>query len=763
MEIKLKKWVELSDTTPGEVYNRKVADIVSQMLNWILEGNVGISLNESSLRIDDNADFTDPNVFGEYICNPVKSYTVDDGSIKPKNYFAGKTLEDSDSVYVAGLILYFMVTEELPLLNNDELFFAQAKRTGAVLELPNSSFNKLVQALTEADPNARISAKEALNMLAEQYPADARIKLLEKDSNVEISTESIPLKSAETVWVCGESHREFRGIPFQFCENELKLPYRAAGLTREVKITFFKENVSLASKLGIGGKYIGIDIGSNRTKISVLENKKIYTCPIDGEYSVPTASEYNGNLYFFLADKDEKVFLKRNDDSQIEISRQMAAEDFFRRLLTVCDGCDGICFTYSNEHMELLDNVRKAVFADKKNVSFSSSLRSAGTAFLQENNLKGNVLLLDVGASEARVGIFTCDSDYNSLEWRIENSISGGRSVTDGFYEKLLLHLDAVNIPMRSLNDSRLTMERFRHNIEVLRAAAENLKCTMSFSRENVPLIVDIGLARPNSTIQHIPVDSIGCGLWDVSRRYADDVFGFIKETISKAGLSERNINYIVINGKAAISPPICDGIKEIFRDSDCRIIEQMSDITLQARGAAMSSFLGTVGENEVAAPRIFTDIGIAVTSASSGSVPEFRQLLQADTAFVNGKVFFAYRTAIQSKDLEDGSYVLRLYKRDKGCNEKYLNGINEEIKYFGRVLVNIPDDYNFENNMLMFKLWVDTYDKLSAEVTIERKAVGVENIKNMFGRLFGKGNYVERDGYFILRKPSFSVEMKSK
>ncbi len=762
MEITLEKWVELlhRHNSPVEVYNRKVADILSQMLNWILEGNVGITLRNSSLIIDDRYNFLDPEVFGDYNCIPVDKYTEDeDGDIRPRYDDSDSELKESDSVYVAGFILYFMVKADKPKL----AFIYRGQPDGAVLKLENSSFDKLVQSMTEANPENRISAKEVLNVLAEQFPSDAKILLVDKDSDAEISTETISLKSAETVWVCGESRREFRGMPYRFCEKKIKLPYRTGGITRKVKVSFFREDVTLTSKLGSGGKFIGIDIGSNRTKVSVLENKKIYTCKIDGEYSIPTAAEYNGNKYYFLSDKEERVFLKRNDDSQIEISRQNAAETFFRKLLAICNDCDGICFTYSGEHFEMLDKVRKDVFSEAKYVSFVSPLKSAGTSLLREKNLKGNVLLVDIGESEARAGIVICDSENCSLEWKIENSISGGRSVTDRIYEKLISHLDAVNIPMRSLGESKISSENYIHNIRTLRSAAEKLKCQMSFSKENDSIMIDIGLVRPDSTIQTITVNSNECGLREVIGRYADDVSDMIKESISRAGLSERNIGCVIINGKAAVVPLVCDGIKNIFNNMNCQIIENMSDITLQARGAAMIPSLNSADRNEIAVQHLFSDIGIVVASSAGGTAPEFRKLLSADTAFINGKVFFAYRTAIRREELEDGCYVLRLYKRDKGCSEKYLNGINDGIKYFGRVLVKIEDDFNYETNVLMFKLWVDTYGKLSAEVTIERKVTNTENVKTLFGKLFGREKNIVRDGHLILGSPDYDVEIKLK
>lgn len=744
MDITLDKWIQVvSATDSGKIPSQKVADVLSQILGSILDGNYGISLKGCSLSFDDSESITDADVYGSLICSPVETYTEEDGDFIPHNYCENDPLNEKSAVYVAGLLLYYMVTLNKPVIS----IFDKARSQGPLYTVTNTRFDTLVSGLTEAVSEVRMSAEQALDMLAQLFPADAKIFIVDKESDAVIASELITLSGAFTRWVCGSDRYKFRGKKYFFSEKSIEIRYRSAGLSREVKASIFNDNISVESKHSAKGKYIGVDIGSSRTKIAVFEDKNIHPLEINGEFSIETAISGDRGKYYFLCDESDETLVKNSDGSEKEVTRQMAAESFMRRLRNLSDNYEGICFTYSGKYTELLDNARDAVFGDKVTSGFVSPLRAVGAAFANENEFVGNVVFVDIGEAAARVGVMKCDSYNDTADWIIENSFLGGISVTDNIYDKILLHLDAVNIPMRNHNDSKLVLDKYKHNIAVMRATAENIKCAMAFAQNNTPLQVEMGLSRPGNMVQPVVIDSAKCDLAPVIAKYKDYIIRMIRETISQAKLSEQMINCVVIYGRSAALPGICDGIHSIFSGHDCLIKEDLYDISAQARGTALCAYYNITGKNDICADRLYWDIGIAVSSVLGG-MPEFRTVLSSSEPLVNGKAAFEYRTEITINDIEDGCYKLRLYQRNKGDDSLYINAVGSSIRYLGCVEVDISDSYNFSSDLLQFEISVDINKKLTANVSVVRKANISYKLKRML--LNGEISCANSDYYVV-------------
>lgn len=754
MDIKLEKWVELvEDSDPERNYNRKVADVLSQLLIHITDGIFGVSLNGCSLSFDDSADITAPNTYGEVVCTPVETYTEKDVDIKPHNYNPDTVLDQKTAVFVTGLILYYMVKKETPVMS----IFEQAKTSGPLFSLPDTRFDIIIQKMTETDSQKRINAQEALDMLAEQFPADARILISEKNCGVIIGTEQITLERAFTKWECDNGSRKFRNQRYRFPEKEIELRYRASGVYKEIKVGIFDDEMYLDSDLDTEGKYFGVDIGSSTTKIAVFDNGKISSVKTGGGCCIPTAIEYNDRVYYFLTDEENKILVKRDDGVETEVTRQMAAEEFMKKIHELCKESNDICFTYSDEYANFLDDVRNNVFGESDTISFVSPLMAAGTALVRTNKFEGNVLLIDMGESKTNIGIMNCESGNPNAKFIIESSFAGGKIITNEICDKIYSFLDAVNIPMRNLAVSGLTVEKFNHNTRIIQKTAESLKCAMTFAEEKSSISIDMGLARPDNTIQSLKIDSEKCGLGLVIKKYADYILRMMKETISRARLSEQSINNVVIYGRTSASPVISDEVKNIFQKYDCRISEEFSNVFLQSQGAVISAYCNSIGENVSAENQFNYNIGIAVSSVLGG-MPEFKSIVSDDdVSLKKGKITFEYNISINQNDAENGCHVLKLYKREKGDNSSYINGIDTTIRYICGINTNVPEDYNYGTDMLKFVITADSHCNVTAEVFVVRKASAVQRFKTMLL----KENTVYNNGYYVVKKAVSRVLMR--
>ncbi|MBQ5317185.1 MAG: Hsp70 family protein [Oscillospiraceae bacterium] len=200
----LKEWLGIRafDINEGDT-----ADVFAQLLAY-LDKSGAVFADPADISIDD----------GELVFR--RSYGFDE------NYRPIKA-EDApcDAVFAAGIMLYHKLSGELPDMANTALLLLGARSDNSVslCSCPSTSADGIIKAMTRILPENRISAYQALDMLA-QYRSKARIDYTEEETGTVLFSEEIPLDSAVTVYVPTKKETDTAEI-FPGCEK-IEIPYR---------------------------------------------------------------------------------------------------------------------------------------------------------------------------------------------------------------------------------------------------------------------------------------------------------------------------------------------------------------------------------------------------------------------------------------------------------------------------------------------------------------------------------------------------------
>jgi len=740
MKINFMEWIQ------HQPQPEQIPDVLAQLLDYSRENYGVINPNCFSVEFPDDEDSP---LFPTLLVEA--KATQFDEKIAPVKVMN----DESDDIFVIGLLLYQMLGYELPNLKRAKLMLAQAVEHQQVplLSVKNSSLNPLLEQMTDMNVNTRISREEALNWLAEQFPSNAIVLMLEQETRVQFEKLFIPLRSGVTSWK-PPAMVEYNGCQF-FPETsaEYRFPYRLKPLEYPCFVRAKRQTIPNIEIRPESGKLcFGLDFGTYRTRISRLDengtlvqlpeipsviayrNQHDYVC---GTEAMQLYENQNADFVhcFDIFSESEKGFsLMASDGSMIQETRESVMLKFLKYIHYRMENhfqyqkdISKVVMTIpSSSPVKFRDTLQKCM----EKVGFSVALISSAMANIifhgMREPLQGNVMVIDVGESVTDVCMVHSDAqDHCSHEipeyaknWHSGKGAKAGNAMSETLYQSILQTLNtqyALNFYQQE--QSNLNATQFLENVRKIRKEADRMKHTLSFSEKAV--------SRFDLYADHFHQKTVEIGF--TKSQYQNLLFPILQETenairqiLSMENITVSEVDTVLVVGGASLTPAIHEMIQNFFSQTNCKITYCNDEFSVAYGAVLFAGIFSNIAQSTAKLTEFPDDLGI-ITADTIYHSPVFQPLVSAGTEFENDVIHFQYHLLITENDLDEEKHcVLRLYRRPKGMESvrNTLEPDGENIRCIGHIVILLPEKYVMKSDKLVCDMTIDIHEKISVTVS---------------------------------------------
>ena len=692
--------------------------------------------------------------------------------------------DDSDNVFVISLLLYRMLTGQMPDLRLAQVLLVRASGENSVpfLNVPSSSLNPLLARMSDMNPDTRISRRDALDWLAEQFCGSAVIHIVEQETMTELERIELPLNSGTVIWKPAPvmQYGTYRFYPEE--TQERKIDYRV--MQEEYICYVHAEYTPLPEYISIrpdeGTFCFGLDFGAFQSRITRLDSM--------GQMSelsgIPSVIAYKTADSYVCG--EEAVQLCRNGDADLIYCFRPCA-DMHKSFSVLADNHSVIqetAFSAGVKLMSYLCGKAKSDLQYEPDASCAVIAVPAGsppksrTAFRQEaeqagfrpvqmisapeaivtfwrmyEKLDGNILILDAGDGMTDICLIPCRSEETaenllsrSETWPCGKSTDGGLKMTELLFENILQMLNsqyALNLYQKQ--NSGLNASQFEANLRQIRETAEQLKHALSFrERAEAVMILYTGQLEKKT----VRIGFTRSQYQNLTTPVMQGIRQTIQQVLTGNGLSVQDVSTVLLTGSASLTPAVRETAEQLFKETDAEI--QYLNYTMSpARGSALfAGMLSHAGRNLSESAETPEDLGI-ITADAVRSVPVFQTLIPAGTPFTDGSASCEYALEVSPNDMEQNGFcILRMYQRPRGMEHirSTLDPGGEAIRYIGKFSFRLPEIYDMSADKLILRISIDTEEQLTVQISHYRKGS-----QNQFARVFRKLTGKPEDGWMLL------------
>lgn len=760
MRMKLSDWLEQYG---GKLTLQQTADVIAQLLEYICKGG---KMYADCLCIEWSESET--NGFGSLFReNGKEAY---DNSIRPIAEDGGM----SDDVFAAGIALYRMLTGQTPDYQRAQLLLIGAGKGKRVpfVKYEGSSLSDLLERMTEVSAESRISADEALDLLAGQFGSEADICITESHTDAELKTYTVTLDKGFLNWKPNAEYVFDQQHFFPQKKDGIEISYRVKKLTYrcDVSTERYVPKAELDIKAEEGCKSFGIDLGACNLLISCLDSEgNIFELDLGGKPTVSAAAAYRTGgdsvfgseaeelnrktgaelIYCFSSDydTDDDITVTAADGTTVQICISDVIRDFFTYLKELMiEKAD-----YSPEHDSTVialracssQRYRIAVTAISERVGIKAStvsgIAAVGLSFLASEESDKKLMIVDAGSNDTCIGIvpgieqLSADAASEfTTKWLGGVRASGGTAVTDALCTSMKHELNHnYGLNMFSRERSGLNPRQFEENERTIRKAAETIKKKLSFSDN-----ADCELELCSAPMQIVKA-KLGYTRDQLNIIAASMLHGIneaMQRCLSEDNSTKYEIDWLLITGGSSLIPAVRDKAARFFKETPAKI-RMLYDITAVSRGAAICASIRTDRDVSVEHAEIDDDLGIMTVDAVSG-IPVFQCKLAVGTQFKNGKASFSYTFKVHDDDFDDqGFCTLKLYTRKKGMEyvRSTIDPNGSAIRYIGKIKTKLPETFEKSTDFLIFTVEIDPLENLKVRIKHVRPKSGLEKLVGYF------------------------------
>lgn len=673
---------------------------------------------------------------------------------------------ESDNVFVIGMMLYVMLTGNSPEIDDIEMLASGINSEEDVipfLECETSSLDDVLKAMTNVNFRTRITAYDALDLLAKKYKGNACINIIENDSNICIDKINISLKSAVVEWRT-ESNIIVDGQCFYPVENNkpVRIYFRCKNYECDFKVTMHQPSKESHYNITCdSGRFYGVDIGRKYVSISVINNtgkivgyadavKIIMAIDCQGDYKYDKEAEMlKEKANAEIVEIFNSSFLSEVQNSVIDssgnivyVSTEKVVDGFIKYLIDILktqfdyDKSCLITFTTSGGntskfwHDIILPSVRKCEISPM----FISQVYASAMNYYAEKGCTKQIMLINSGASCTEIAIAENHeklNNSNAANFAIAKcnifTTSGGDKMTDVIlniiFEKINIE---YNINMYSQENSNLSAAHYNANYHRLIETAEQFKKALTFADSASDTIT---LHSSNTNVETITVTI----LKNEYKNLMNPIITDMKEQLDKCLNTQRchktNLETVLLSGRAIATPALRNLVESYFRDTNCNIV-RIYDVSMISRGAAVNSFLNRNADcpkNEFVTD---SDIGYVSLDISRG-IPTFKRIIVAGTAFADGKISFFHEIKCTEAEKRHHFGEFKLYTREKGMEHIDCTYDGNAIHYIGKIKFDIPDTLIPDVEKIKLEISIDTSKRITVKGFYLRKKNSLRSFIN--------------------------------
>ncbi len=665
MEILFSDWIKQK---PKE---RQIAGILSQLL--LMPVKTYGKLNPSCFMIEQENDQAEILKF----ISPAQDW---DQNFRP----AHPDGTDADIIFVMGMLLFTMLTGEIP------------DQKTLPLHVEASAFNALLMQMTESHADRRITRHTALEWLMSDFPS------------------------------CGIPAHEMQisGFSLQIPENAW-----CFGIDPGTDFT----RVSRLSRAGVLEELPMIP--------SVIAYHSQGRC-VFGEEAISLHQQGTAGLlhcFDLFTDPEQVVSVTAADGAFIQETRHIIILEFFkylRRQMTekLYYYTDAPCIM--SLHAGLSQGIRTFMQKTAEEADISVQLTASSSCSVLWHGMQDQKSILVIDAGES-TDISLISPEHIAGKWPYGSiQTSGGQAMTEALCNDILKILDnQYEIMMYHQQDSGLNAVRFAENQEKIQKAARYIRHSLSFQEEATCLFYLCTASGEEKAIRL-------CYNRMQYRNLIEPIFKSIRAGIQQCltaeNISANAVSNVILTGGNASAP-----VLQEFLQSSFSILIQHSDRFFSAvRGAAVCAGMLSEKQSLPSAQETDSDLGI-ITADMIRSVPVFQCLLPAGTPLE--KASCIYDLYLNESDLHT-EQQLRLYLRPRGMEQiqSTLDPGGEKIRCIGMIKFTPPEQYKSAHDKLVFQIQINAEEMISAEITHYRR--GSQN--KLIRKLLSLTNKNQNDGW---------------
>lgn len=753
-EIKLMK-ISLTDWIQKQPEIEQIPDVLAQLLAFSREDYGVMNPDSFSLEFEE-----DSQKFGTLAVEEKAQNFAE-------NVYPVKILNnESDDMFVIGLLLYQMLGCKIPDLRRAKLMLAQAEGNQEVplLSLANSSLNPLLEKLSDINSNTRISKSDALDWLAKSFPAIAVVKIVERETMVELQKLEVPLFSGVTTWK-PSSTLEYSGYQFYPEQSEeYHFPFRQKTVEYICYVRAVRESVSDIVSIcpELGKLCFGLDFGAFRTRVSRLESsgkmRELSEIPsviaykeqgvcVYGETAIQLHTNQNADLihcFQSIQDLDVSFTVMASDGTMVQETKHSAMLKFMKYIYHIItdrlkyrkDTCCAVLTLPSSTNA----NIRQAFQKLAEKAGFSVYLLSSAVASVifqsMYEHFQGNLMVIDSGAGVTDICLLRyTEQKENQIPdyakgWTDGISAKGGDAMTEAVYNSILQTLSTqYALSMYQWQNSGLNPAQFAENVKQIQEQSAHIKHTLSFSNKSSSAFELYANQLGKKKIQ---IGFTGSQYQTLLTPITNEIQGAIRQVLAGRNVPPSQVQTVLLTGGASLTPAIRHSIEKFFGKEK---VQYLNYTMSPVRGAALfAGMLSHEGESAVQLTEFPEDLGIITADAIHGT-PVFQCIVPAGTKLENDAVSFEYSLIVSESDLDKEKYCnLRIYVRPRGMEhiKSTLVPMGDSIRCIGIICVPLPPKYVMKSDKLVFRVEVDVQENVSVRVSHYRKSV------SPFGKFIG-------------------------
>ena len=758
--MNLSQWI--SDNSPldkrPENYDLIVDDILAQLLGFICSHNDEADTKGHMSTADDSLMqllFVSQKTKNQLRINPdmIEVAEADSGFVdlvcsgSATGVFSDELCqsgllcndEECDNVLAAGIIY-----EQLKF---GEPFDYQGKvdwRNGGSL------LNKMIV----TDPNERISAKDALQILASENDGRVIINFTEFESGAVVKSDEIIYNSSDFILHLPTNITSESSIKtFYVTDNkDRKIYYRAAPVIECVYCTALKRpDVNKIEYSNSMKKIIvGIDIGFKKINASIIDNNgqiyDVFNSNIAANkisYPICIASD-NGGVLFLGSEAETRI---RKDLAKPVLIHSCDPANEIEIVKGIYESYDSLLQKlFADFKAELLSRINvdytclefyyilPAEFSDAKKIAYRSALKAIGfgenevdgfcsvycwlrkRGILRDNSVS---FIIDGGEGAVRIGVVKSDAN-SAVRTLYKNCCSGGYEMT-----QKLISAEEAKIKKFDVPD----YEDYASNKVILAKNIEEVKKSLTYSKR----------VRRSVKLQSNGEEKTVVLLHD--RRLLNEYISGVKSALNKCldSCSGFNITDVILLGGLSVMPELIDYVNDCAKRCNSKFhLLDYSEVF--ARGAAIYGSIQVPiqvknqAENSVddvpvekINNKTTREIGIQIQDPLRNTIT-FQTKVPIGTQYNDdGNVNFEYDYTVTVDELRNRKCSLKVYTREPGMSHitSTLVDSDKAIRALGMLQITIPEKFKLAKDHLVVTLYIDRNELVTAKVIWKYKYIG--------------------------------------
>ena len=747
----------------------KADDILAQLLGYICRNTDPLpgellyldQHNAGGLRINpDNIEVKKDDKNSGYVdLEMQKKAETDDYSVLLRESGMLCCSEEKDNVLAAAVIY----TE---LLYGEEFYYDSS----SVSEVEDD----LLKEMLEPNPNKRITALEALKMLASRYINGGErcwviLNYIEAETGMRIKSESRELDMAVG---CPKTESEITNDKDQthftvISASKKRIYFRVAPITVDVLCTRKKRPRNFTQPSFTGKIRVGLDFGFHKVNVSCIDSSG-KLCDVFSSNFVSQAAVYpfaaaclNGELKFGSAavqlykesgtelkyivdicDNAGQIAFELPNGTSIMFDSTTVLRKFLNALksdilksLIICES--DVSFAYSLSFSS--EEIKRERFREAlKECGFGSNELSSGQAIacslIHENNMQAQdsaFMVIDAGAGAVHIEVFKYKGN-NSYESLYVKNAPGGYAVTQKLYNSTRYDVEYAinNGVLNSKRDSAAIYETM-----------DSLKKALNYSYENNESVQrKIPIVGNQNDAQYVGIGSKSKVLKTSAAGIYKAITGAVKDCVNHCLDNHIRISYAIVCGGVIAVSDLNKNITELLRRlSGCKVVFIEHD-QAAARGTAFfagverriekktetrsDSSVQQVQKNDVALNATIKEYGIQIKASRNELV--FKSMIPIGTKYENDCVKFdmPYKYEVNRDEIERGSCVLFLYTRQAGKQHvrSTLDANNNgAIAAIAKVSFSLPIGFKADKDHFTVDISVDRQDRIKPDIRWKR------------------------------------------